>query len=452
MVSRRTLLGTAAAASLSAAAIAEPAKASVARPNVIVIVTDDQPKATNWATAKTRQWLATNGVNFPHAFTTTPLCAPARASVLSGRYAHNHGVRGNQHTANLDHGKTVQRLLKDNGYRTGLYGKFLNGWNINAAPPHFDEFALLQPGYQNATYNVDGTVQTINGYSTTVLKNRALGFIDRADDRPWFLYFTPYAPHGPNTPEAKYANIAVPPWSGRPSVPEANRNDKPGFIQSATGTLADGQNIRTNQLRTLLSVDDAIQALHDKLAATGQLDNTLVFFIPDNGFLWADHGWTKKSVPYTPAVELPFYVSWPAGGLSGGQTDNRLVQNIDITPTILDAAGIAIPSFVDGQSLLGTQSRTHAYSEWWKHGTAAGGPRTWATYVDHGRQYTEYYALHTDNSGTPVGTGDIIFREYYDLVNDPHQLTNLLHNATPETEAALGIAALHTSLNADRVS
>nr|WP_020524631.1 sulfatase-like hydrolase/transferase [Catelliglobosispora koreensis] len=173
MVSRRTLLGTAAAASLSAAAIAEPAKASVARPNVIAIVS-----------------------------------------------------------------KTVQRLLKDNGYRTGLYGKFLNGWNINAAPPHFDEFALLQPGYQNATYNVDGTVQTINGYSTTVLKNRALGFIDRADDRPWFLYFIPYAPHGPNTPEAKYADIAVPPWSGRPSVPEANRTDKPGLLRLGRRTPA----------------------------------------------------------------------------------------------------------------------------------------------------------------------------------------------------------------------
>ncbi|WP_155372751.1 sulfatase family protein [Catellatospora vulcania] len=456
---RRTFLAASAAAGATAAAgwPAAAAQAADTRPNVLVIVTDDHPKQTAWAIPKTRAWLTGGGVEFTRGHATTPLCAPGRSSIFTGQYAHNHGVRGNQHAANLNHHSTVQRYLQQAGYRTGLYGKYLNGWDVDDNPPYFDEFAVLAPPtYTNGTWNVDGTVQTINNYTTTVVKNRALSFLDRstADTRPWFLYLAPYASHGPNTPEGKYADTPVPAWDGRPSVPEADRSDKPGFIQDATGTLADGRNIRTNQLRTLLSVDDAVQAVHDKLEALGQLDNTLVFFIGDNGFAWADHGWTKKSVPYTPVVEVPFFVSWPAGGLDTGTNDSRLAANIDIAPTILDAAGITPDAQYpqDGHSLLGSHRRTRVLTEFFKHGTGAGGPHTWASYIGANKQYTEYYQLHTDANGLPTGSGAVLFREYYDLANDPHQLVNKLHNATPAQEQALGIPALAAQLAADRVS
>ncbi|MFD0571762.1 sulfatase-like hydrolase/transferase [Kitasatospora gansuensis] len=95
-------------------------------------------------------------------------------------------------------------------------------------------------------------------------------------------------------------------------MPEADRSDKPAYIRNATATLADAQALRQRQLRTLLSVDDAVQAFHDKLAALGQLDNTLVIYLGDNGYTWADHGWLKKSVPYSPSHQVPFYLSWPA--------------------------------------------------------------------------------------------------------------------------------------------
>ncbi|MFD4690157.1 sulfatase [Streptomyces sp. NPDC058463] len=459
-VSRRGFLaGTAAAA----AAAAVPAMAQVAaagsaaaasRPNILLIVTDDQPKQTEWALPKTVDWLAGRGVRFTNGHVTTPLCSPSRSSVLSGQYAHNHGVRNNGASYQLDQSTTLQRYLKQAGYRTGLFGKFLNAWTLAENPPHFEDFALLQPGYVDARWNVNGNVQTINGYTTSIIKNRTLDFLDKAatDSRPWFAYVTPYASHGPRTPEAKYAGTAVPDWNGRPSVPEADRSDKPVFIQNATGTLAEGRRIRAEQLRSLRSVDDAVQAFRDKLTALGQLDNTLVIYIADNGFGWADHGWTKKSVPYSPAHEVPFYLSWPAGGLGAGTTDNRIVANIDIAPTVLDAAGVTPGHAQDGRSLLTSYSRDHLLVEFWKQGTAAGGPPTWASYVAKNKQYTEYYDLTTDADGRVSGTGQLKFREHYDLAGDPHQLKNSLHQATPQDEQNLGIPALAAQLATDRVS
>ncbi|MGW6710023.1 sulfatase family protein [Streptomyces sp. NPDC054956] len=455
---RGFLAGTAAAAAATVPAIgqvvgAAPAAAAT-RPNILLIVTDDQPKHTDWAIQKTIAWIAGQGVKFTHGHVTTPLCAPSRSSVFSGRYAHNHGVRNNASAAALDQHTTVQRYLKQAGYRTGLFGKYLNSWNIADAPPHFDEFALLQPAYVDAKWNVNGTVQTLNGYTTNIIKNRTLNFLDEAatDTRPWFAYVTPYASHGPRTPEPKYAGTAVPDWNGRPSVPEADRSDKPAYIQNATGTLADGRQIRAEQLRTLLSVDDAVQAFKDKLTALGQLDNTLVIYIGDNGFGWADHGWTAKSVPYSPAHEVPFYLSWPAGGLGAGTVDHRIVANIDIAPTILDAAGITPDTPQDGTSLLTPYSRDHLLVEWWKQGTGTGGHDTWSSYVSKEKQYVEYYALHTDTNGTVSGTGQVKFREYYDLAGDPYQLTNKLYQATPAQETNLGIPALAAQLAADRIN
>ncbi|MFG1809584.1 sulfatase [Streptomyces sp. NPDC049040] len=450
------------AAAVASAAIAVPAVTGAAaaqaaagtRPNILVVLTDDQPNATEWATPKTKAWLVDNGVKFGRGHVSTPLCAPSRSSIFSGRYAHNHGVRDNSSPYNLDQHTTVQRYLHDGGYRTGLFGKYLNAWHNTDNPPHFDDWLLLDPvAYNNGTYNDNGTLRTIAGYSTTVIKDRVLDFLDeaRTDQRPWFAFVAPKAPHAPNTPEPKYADTAVPEWNGRPSVPEADRSDKPDYIKNATHTLADGRTIRRNQLRTLLSVDDAVQAIHDKLAALGQLHNTLVIYLGDNGYCWGDHGWTAKSVPYRPSIEVPFYLSWPAAGLAGGTADDRVAANIDVAPTILDAAGITPDTPQNGHSLLGSYRRDHLLVEWWHRGEG-GNPHTWASTVSPTRQYTEYYKLHTDTSGQEVGTGELVFREYYDLVNDPYQLTNLLYQATPAQEAALGIPALAAQLAADRAA
>ncbi|MFF2814631.1 sulfatase [Kitasatospora cineracea] len=456
---RGFLAGAASAAAATALPLglgtASAAAATAPRPNVLVILTDDQPKQTEWATPKTVDWLVGHGVRFTSGHVTTPLCAPSRSSVFSGQYAHRHGVRDNGHPYNLDQHHTVQRALGQAGYRTGLFGKYLNAWHPADDPPHFEEWLLAAPVvYNDGQYNDNGTVRTIPGYSTSVIRDHALAFLDKAatDPRPWFAFVAPKASHEPNTPEPRYADTPVPVWDGRPSVDEADRSDKPQWIQDATATLATARQLRARQLRTLLSVDDAVQALHDKLAALGQLDNTLVIYLGDNGYTWADHGWSKKSVPYLPSVEVPFYLSWPAGGLGAGSpADHRIVANTDLAPTILEAAGITPDWPVDGHSLLGTHSRDHLLVEYWEQGVhQAGRPHTWSSYLSRTEQYTEYYKLHTDADGLPAGTGEVAFREYYDLDADPYQLVNKLYGATPAQEQALGIPALAATLAAER--
>jgi arylsulfatase A-like enzyme len=294
----------------------------------------------------------------------------------------------------------------------------------------------------------------VNGYTTTILRNRILKFIQKSarDPRPWFAYLAPYAPHRPNLPARKYAQTAVPAWSGRPSVLETDKRDKPPYVQTSNHTLAEGQAARQRQLRSLLSLDDAVKRIHDRLVHLGQLNNTLVIYVGDNGRLWSDHGRLAKGVPYRPAHEVPFYLSWPSRGLGGGTVDNRLVANIDIAPTILDAAGITPNTPQDGRSLLSTFSRDRLLAEFWAEGTVVDGPPSWASTVTPTKQYVEYYNLKTDLTGRAAGSGAITFREYYDLVHDPYQLTNLLYGASILTEQQLGIAALSQQLAADRAA
>lgn len=425
------------------------------RPNILFVLTDDQPKDTDWAIPQTLDWLRGEGVTFARAHANTPLCAPSRASIMSGRYAHNHGLLDTRHPTHLDQHTTVQRQLHEAGYRTGLFGKYLNFWPTGTNPPHFDEWLLQEPvAYYNGHYNDNGTVRNIKGYNTTVIKDRALDFIDRSrtDDRPWFAYVATRSAHEVNIPELKYARVGVPDWDGRPSVFESDKADKPPFLRAAHHSLAQGKALRRRQLRTLLSVDDAMGDFRDKLRSLGQLDNTLVLFTSDHGLCWGDHGWLRKSVPYRPSLEVPFHLSWPAGGLSGG-TDDRLTGLVDIAPTFLDAAGITPDTPHDGHSLLDrANDRDHLLAEWWWNRQDKQPIHTWASYIGKSEQYTEYYRGRLGADGRPKGSGEVLFREYYDLRADPYQLTNRLHGASAEEERRLGVPGLAKGLAAARRS
>lgn len=424
------------------------------RPNILFVLTDDQPKETDWALRRTVDWLGGGGTEFTRAHANTPLCAPSRATIMSGRYAHHHGVLDTRHPTRLDQHATVQRRLREAGYRTGLFGKYLNYWPTATNPPHFDEWLLQEPvAYYNGHYNDNGTVRNIPGYNTTVIKDRALAFLDksRTDQRPWFAYVATRASHELNIPERKYAHARVPEWGGRPSVLETGKADKPPFLRAAKHTFAQGTALRARQLRTLLSVDDAMRDFHDKLRALGQLENTLVLFTSDHGLCWGDHGWLRKSVPYRPSLEVPFRLSWPARGLDARAVDDRLTGHVDIAPTFLDAAGIAPDTPLDGHSLLDRgNDRDHLLAEWWWNRQDQQPIHTWASYIGRSEQYTEYYRGRLDTEGRPKGGGEVLFREYYDLGADPYQLTNLLHGASGAEERRLGIPGLAKGLAAAR--
>ncbi len=411
------------------------------RPNVLLILTDDQRDAgTINVMRNLRKLLIRQGVRFSNAYATTPLCCPARASIMTGQYAHNHGVATNRQVGDLDHSTTMQRYLKDAGYRTGLVGKFLNNYAIEDAPPYFDDYSVLERGFYETTWNVNGEVREVSAYSTHFATRRAMRFIEEAeqdDDRPWLLYVTPYAPHRPTIPQPRYARHPVGDLKMNPAMSETDCAEKPEFADCQV-SLRRMTALRANMLRTLLSVDDLIGKLDRTLLEHDESRRTVVFFLTDNGYLWGEHGFIGKGPPHRGGIEIPLVVRWP-GHVDEGVVDDRLVANIDIAATVYAATGVTPDVEVDGRDLLSTEwARSRLLLEIEQTSSVP----AWASTLspdDH--QYTEYY----EQASIPT------FREYYDLTSDPWQLTNLFGDGDPSNDPPLDQQIeMRTTLDRDR--
>jgi arylsulfatase A-like enzyme len=407
------------------------ASADPAQPNVLIIITDDQRIESMGPMRRTRFWFRRLGTEYVNAFVTTPLCCPSRASIFTGRYAHNHAVETNADAKELDQKSTIQRYLKDEGYRTAIVGKYLNSWT--GPPPHFEQWHTFEnvSKYRNASFNSNGVVHKVKKYSTDYIANRAQALInvfETTDARPWFLVVSTWAPHTPANAEKSYRRSKVGHWEGNPAVFETDRTDKPAYVQARSAGLKGAKKLRMRQLRTLKSVDDLVDRVFTTMGRTGEGDDTLAFFLSDNGILWAEHGMKSKSVPYTSAIKVPFFARWP-GRLGAAVQDARIVANIDIAPTIMAAAGVTPdPEYpVDGRSLLGAQTRGRLLLEFTGGNNQVDAP-TWVSTLTPEYQYIEHY----DDA-----TGAVTFREYYDLINDPYQLENYLADPDPANDPPL---------------
>ena len=399
------------------------------RPNVVVINTDDMRADMATALPKIRQWLADGGTTFRNGYVSTPSCCPSRASLMSGRYVHNNG-QYQQQTLGFDLNLTIQRYLHDAGYLTGHAGKFLHWLDLSVEAPNFDRWTYFKGGYENVYMNFDGTVRRSQGYSTTIVFDRAIEYVNdfegRDDARPFYLYLAPIAPHDPSIAEPKYASATVPAHQPDPSYMEADRTDKPSFVRNQNPTVAAVLATRTAMIRTLYTVDDQVDRLMRHLQATGELANTLVIFTSDNGYLLGEHKATSKFLPYRKAVEVPFLVRWP-GRVPAGAVDDRLVTHVDIAPTILAATGVSqAHATLDGRNILAGTARQRALTEYWNDPNNNPNIPTWASIRTAAYQYTEYY-----NSATPA---TVTFREYYNLQADPYQLVNLLADGVPAND------------------
>ncbi|MGH2684414.1 MAG: sulfatase family protein, partial [Actinomycetota bacterium] len=409
-----------------------------------VIVTDDQRLDGLSVMPATRRWLGDAGTTYANAFATTPLCCPSRGSIFTGRYAHNHGVTTNKDARDLDPSTTVQSYLGRAGYRTGIVGKYFNGLPVRRDPPKFDRWAILQKGYRRATFNIDGKRERFRGYSTDFIARTAGGIIkdfERRDAKPWLMFVAPHAPHLPATPAARHRGSAIPEWDPPPSVGE-DRSDKPAFVESRGPPETGFEALRALQLRSLMAVDDLVDRLMHRLAALRERQRTMVVFTSDNGYYWGEHGLDDKRLPYLEGPQVPLLIRWP-GRVPAGATDRRLVANVDIVPTILQAAGYGrqLRAPLDGRSLLGAESRDRMLLESW-----VDPPRTdvpdWASITTKEFQYTEYYEADGQT---------IAFREYYDLTTDPWQLTNLLGDEDESNDPTPPeLADLSAQLAADR--
>jgi arylsulfatase A-like enzyme len=414
------------AAGLAASSVAA---AAGSRPNVLLIVTDDQrASGTMQVMPETRRWLARGGTEFERAFATTPLCCPSRASILSGRYAHNHRVLRNDDGQAFDPATSLERHLADSGYATALVGKYLNGWPLERPPGQFDQFWMTLGGYRGTEWNVNGELGAVDRYSTSYVGATARRYIEqreRRDRRPWFLYVAPSAPHGTFEadggvgfePQRRYARAPVGPFRRNPAVEEQDLSDKPRFLDELARSVPPGvpgpRATRKGQLRLLMSVDDQVGALRESLRREGELRHTLVIFTSDNGLLWGEHGGLSiKDLPYPPATQVPLLASWPGRVEEGGE-DQRLVANVDLAPTILDAAGADdVAAGLDGRSLLDPSwTRERLLLEYFG---LPGRIPPWAGVLTTEAQLTVYRDPQTGARSY----------EFYDGTGDPWQLEN----------------------------
>lgn len=436
MATRRYLLAVVVlVATLAASGPGDVGRAQVrVPPNFLVIVSDDQRSDTMDVMPKTLGWFTSRGKRFTNAYATTPLCCPARASIFTGRYAHNHRVRTNTRAEQLDQETTVQYYLRRSGYRTAIFGKYLNEWR--ADPPYFDRWAVPNTRrYADATWNVDGERSLVPLYSTDFIEQQAVGFLaesESLDVQPWLMFVAPQASHRPYTAEPQYVGAEVPAWDPDPSINERDVTDKPPYVRKKPrANLRVASRVRTRQLRTLYSVDDMVDQLFRSLTDLGELENTYVFYLTDNGFMWGDHrllvGGALKNTPYDGSIRIPLLMSGPEFG--AGEIDERLVANIDVAATMLDLAEIpTLPDPpLDGRSLMSTESREWLLLEWWRARSQTGIP-PWRSLRSQDAQYTEYRRKR-----------EVVSREYYDLTADPFQMRNVLGDGirvnNPDTAA-----------------
>jgi len=435
-------------------------------PNVVIVMTDDLSHGTlndaiahNWM-PNLKASVIDQGLTFANSFVGDSLCCPSRATLLSGQYSHNHGVRTNVLPGGgvtlFNDASTMATWLQAAGYRTGLVGKYLNGYGGNLTGSPKDDPTYIPPGWDdwqattvpdkmfNYTVNDNGVLVAYGAapadYQTDVLALRAVDFITEAeanDAQPFFLLVTPQAPHqetgfvcslnvgsiGPLAPAPRHAGMtATLPLPQGPSFNETNVVDKPAWIDGVFGLLTQGQQncLRTshrNRVGSMLAVDDLVGVLLAALTTNGELADTLIVFTSDNGFLLGEHRVSAKQQAFEEAIRVPLYVRGPGVPLG---TAHQLVLNVDLAPTITELAQATAALTQDGRSLVPVLQdpafgpwRTHFLVE---HQKAGGNlvPPTYAAVRSATHKWVDYAPL--------------VDRELYDLVADASEMTSQHEN------------------------
>lgn len=345
------------------------------RRNVVFILTDDHRydalgflKGQPFLQTPNLDRLAREGAHLKNAFVTTALCSPSRASILTGRYAHAHRIVDNNTAIPKGTAFFPQQLQKA-GYKTAFIGKWHMGGESDAPQPGFDKWISFRG---QGTYlphpnglNIDGNRVPQKGYITDELTGYAVEWINQQpQDQPYFLYLSHKAVHSefipPQRHEGKFAKEAfVPPKTmapegessqGRPMWVQNQRNSWHG-VEYPYHSGLDIADYYRRYAETLLAVDDSVGRILDTLKTRGDLDSTLVIYMGDNGFAFGEHGLIDKRTAYEESMRVPMIARCP-GLFKGGQTVPEVVANLDIMPTVFEAAGLKPPTGIDGRSFL----------------------------------------------------------------------------------------------------
>ncbi len=435
---RRHFLKTAAAGLAPAVRLEKP------RRNIIFILADDH--RYDMIGALGHPWLkghtphldrmVSQGVCFRNAFVTSSLCSPSRATVLTGRYMHQHGVTDNFSALNPALPQFPQ-ALQGAGYRTGFFGKWHMGGTGDEPRPGFDHWLSFrgQGEYQNPELNLNGMRQRVPGNMTDLLTQSVLRFMDESGPKPFFAYLSHKAVHAPFQAPERHArlfeNLAAP----RPRTmlyKEDYYRRWPEWVRrrrvsrhGVDGMMDSDEPFDVHYRRycqCLIALDESLGQILGRLEATNRLEDTLVIYMGDNGYMWGEHGLIDKRAMYEASIRIPLLAHCPALFGTAGRQVTPMALNLDIGPTILDAAGLSPLSGMQGRSLLPLGAgRT---------------PEDWR------RDFLYQYAWEQDYPYTPnivglrtdthslmnyPGTWDI--PELYDIRSDPEQIDNLLAEA-----------------------
>jgi len=434
-------------------------------PNIVVIMTDDQTLETMRFLPQVKNLIQDKGTTFTNYTVSFPNCCPSRATYLTGQYSHNTGVQDNVPPdggfAKLKGDQTLPVWLHDAGYVTASVGKYLNTWGDGGqiqAPPGWDRwYSLIDPStyhYFDYDISVDG-VRTHFGkrpqdYSTDVLAREAVRFIGaRANKkRPFFLSFTPLAPHSaaPETRNGVALAFALPVPAPRydhtmpdiqpPETASFNQDDiskLPVDVHRPVMPASTIRYIRTYyeaEVETLRAINDAVTGIVGALTSTGELSHTVILFTSDNGLFHGEHRLSGgKYYLYEPAVHLPLFIR--GGPFTAGTTVTQPAGNVDLAPTVLALAGVTQDKLVmDGRSLIplvGHPSVGADRGYLLENRKAQGKDQTW------GIRTTRWKYLE-DIHGE---------KELYDLRADPDEVTNLAGKAAYATVQAELTKRLH---------
>ena len=420
------------------------------KPNVLYILCDDlRPEAigclgSTHVKTPNIDALAKRGVTFANTFCTTSLCSPSRASILTGLYAHRHGVRDN-FTELPKHLPQWPAALQSDGYKTAYIGKWHMGENNDDPRAGFDWFISHkgQGKYFDTEWNVNGQKrETPVGYYTHVVTDYALNWLkDQKPDEPWALCLGHKAPHSFYFPEPKYEHAFDDVKVSYP-VSSTLLDDKPDWIRQRLTTwhgiygplfewrkkfpdarpeaVADFERMVHAYWGTVLSVDDSVGRLTEFLEKTGQLDNTVIIFMGDNGLLEGEHGMVDKRTMHEPSIRIPMIAAGP--GLPAGKTLEAQVLTLDVAPSILDLCGAAPLANIQGRSF---KAVCNGVDPEWRD--------AWFYEYNYEKQFPytpNIRGVRTDGwkfMHYPHGDGspDRHMAEMYDLKNDPLEVTNL---------------------------
>jgi arylsulfatase A-like enzyme len=400
------------------------------RPNLVVMMTDDQRadamSCAGNAILKTPNMdrIAAAGMRFRNMFVTNALCAPSRATLLTGLYSHSHGVIDNKDRKIPADQKLVSDRLREAGYEVAFCGKSHIGGALRDRKWDFyfgykGQGNYLKPVIAEGT---DGKDQPYQGWMDDVVTERAITWLKQKRDKPFCLFLFFKAPHRSWNPPERHKDLFAQVKIPRPALWDADRNAKPSAFAKADnmiGKFRDVPDLDTflkDYYRCLTGVDDNVGKVLDALKETGQENDTAVLYTSDNGFFAGEWQAFDKRFMHEPSIRVPLLLRYPKQVKPGSVCD-RMVLNVDIAPTLLDLAGALVPKEMHGRSVVPLLKGPKA--EWRK---------------DWLYEYYEYPGPHSVKKNRGVRTERYKYIHYYeepqeyelyDLDKDPEEKVNL---------------------------